>query len=116
MSNGEDQNQKSISNTNVLHHFSKQLIPCQSLPEQVTAFVLQVGLWEYEGTTDAAAGWTVEVTGQMEKVDEAGLGAAGFITVTCRVCWLWVYDVTPWLYPGLGARKDKSGGTHQVNP
>lgn len=45
----------------------------------------------------------------MENVDEAGLGAAGFITVTCRVCWLWVYDVTPWLYPGLGARKHKSG-------
>lgn len=43
----------------------------------------------------------------MEKVDEAGLGAAGFITVTCRVCWLCVYDVTPWLYPVLGARKHK---------
>lgn len=43
----------------------------------------------------------------MEKVDEAGLGAAGFITVTCRVCWLWVYDVTPWLYPGLGARRQE---------
>ncbi len=38
----------------------------------------------------------------MEKVEVAGLGVAGFMAVTWRVCWVWVYGVAPWLYPVLG--------------
>lgn len=55
----------------------------------MTAVVLYVALWVYEGTTVAAAatGCTVEDTGYMENVVVAGLGVAGFMAVTCRVCW-----------------------------
>lgn len=58
-------------------------------PEYVTAVVLYVALWVYEGTTVAAAatGCTVEDTGYIENVVVAGLGVAGFMAVTCRVCW-----------------------------